>query len=192
VSQQKVLTNFEKANLLRDCRKRMSLSQREMAFKLGLDSTYLSQLENAHRDVDVFYVAKAGEMLAEFEKSNFTKDETATVPTRESCLGYLSEFLDGCTPAQTAWTSVELREHFPFDKWQRAKPAGKFYGISSVSASDAAAAIKAAAALVEQENPSSAHSPSTAGSSGQTAGPSPADAKPTTKMHPVVPKPAPK
>src|SRR5882757_658317 len=102
-------------------RKRLGFSQVQMAEKLNLDSTYLSQLENGRREVDEFYVQRAQELAREFENANKFKasadalrDSLGYVVTRESCLQYVQQFLETCTDAaKLGWTMVELREHFP-------------------------------------------------------------------------------
>jgi transcriptional regulator with XRE-family HTH domain len=128
VSQHKSLTNFDKGKLLMASRKRLGLSQVQMAQKLNLDSTYLSQLENGRREVDEFYVQRAEELVHDFENTNRFKTTIETfresvgqgTPSRESCLEYLRQFLETCTDAaKLGWTAVELKQHFPLDKWAR-------------------------------------------------------------------------
>ena len=62
MSQHKTLTNFEKGKSLLEIRDRLNLTQKAMADLLGLDSTYLSQLENGHRAVSDHYLIKATEI----------------------------------------------------------------------------------------------------------------------------------
>ena len=122
-----------------------------MAQKLNLDSTYLSQLENGRREVDEFYVNRAEEMAREFERvnklrasaeANFQSADQPT-PTRESCIQYLQQFLETCTDAaKLGWTAIELREHFPLDKWA---------ALNSVP--DAVAAQAATRAVAEVQKP---------------------------------------
>ena len=69
MSQQISLTNLEKAKTLRETRKRMGWTQQRMAKELGLDSTYLSQLENDRRPVDEYYITRAGDIAVNIEKS---------------------------------------------------------------------------------------------------------------------------
>src|SRR4051794_17126188 len=123
---QKSVTNEDKGKLLMTARKRLRLSQVQMGQRLNLDPTYLSQLENGKREVDAFYVQRAEEMAREFERENKfqgTSDEvrdaiTQAGPSRESCLEYFREFLETCTDAaRLGWTAVELKQHFPLDKW---------------------------------------------------------------------------
>jgi transcriptional regulator with XRE-family HTH domain len=151
VSQQKNLTNSEKGELLVAARKRLGLNQVQMAQKLNLDSSYLSQLENGRREVDQFYVNRAEEMAREFERVNKLRasaevnfQSTAQpAPTRESCLEYLQQFLETCTDAaKLGWTVIELREHFPLDKWS---------ALNSVP--DAVAAQAATRAVAEVQKP---------------------------------------
>ena len=98
-----------------------------MAEALGLDASYLSQLENGRRKLDDWYLKKAGE----FEKSKSTKIFTKPTPesysmqsTAESCIAYLTGFLETCKePAQVVWTYVELQQRFPMEKWIAPEPA---------------------------------------------------------------------
>jgi transcriptional regulator with XRE-family HTH domain len=45
----------------------------------------------------------------------------APVPEEKSCRDYLDQFLSRCAgdPARFGWTLVELRAHFPLDKWDK-------------------------------------------------------------------------
>jgi len=122
-----------------------------MAQKLNLDSSYLSQLENGRREVDEFYVNRAEELAREFERVNKPRASAEAIresagepaPTRESCLQYLQRFLETCTDAaKLGWTAIELREHFPLDKWE---------SLNSVP--DAVAAQAATRAVAEVQKP---------------------------------------
>lgn len=125
MSQPKPVIKIEKAKQLREMRRRLEWTQQQMAEALGLDPSYLSQLENGRRKLDDWYLKKAGE----FEKTK-TANIFGSVPpesysmesTAESCLAYLKQFLATCKePAKVVWTYVELQQHFPLDKW--AEPA---------------------------------------------------------------------
>lgn len=128
-------------------RKRLGYSQVQMAERLNLDPTYISQLENGRREVDAFYVQRAEEMAREFEarhqfqaSADALRDSPGQV-TRESCLHYLQQFLETCTDAaKLGWTMVELREHFPLAKWGP---------VNSVPDAVAAQAAKRAVAAVQ-------------------------------------------
>lgn len=74
MSQQKVLTNFDKGKILRDARKNLGLNQRDMADRLNIDPTYLSQLETGARNVDDWYLDEVNRLL---EKSNNVKETEA-------------------------------------------------------------------------------------------------------------------
>jgi transcriptional regulator with XRE-family HTH domain len=150
VNANKQLTNADKGKLLMAARKRMGLSQVQMAQKLNLDSTYLSQLENGRREVDEFYVQRAEELAREFEGANKFRGASGEIresiaqagPSRESCLEYFRMFLETCTDAaKLGWTAVELKQHFPLDKWER---------LNSVP--DAVAAQAATRAVAEVQN----------------------------------------
>lgn len=106
------------------------MTQQELAKCLNLDPTYLSQLENAHRKIDDFYVEKVKELVEQKKlgKSNprepqlddliQVKSGDRLVAAKRKCLEYLREYLSTCAKAdQIGWTSVELRERFPLDKW---------------------------------------------------------------------------
>src|SRR5579862_3632078 len=96
-------------------RKRLGFSQVQMAEKLNLDSTYISQLENGRREVDEFYVRRAEEMAEEHENKlkaapDVMREEWSAegIPTRESCLQYFQQFLETCKdPAKLGWAAVE-------------------------------------------------------------------------------------
>ena len=121
MSQLKPVIKNEKAKQLREMRRRLDWTQQQMAEALGLDPSYLSQLENGRRKLDDWYLKKAGE----FEKTKTTNIFGTITPesfsmqsTAESCLAYLKQFLSTCKdPAKIVWTYVELQEHFPLDKW---------------------------------------------------------------------------
>ena len=121
MSQPKPAIKVEKARQLREMRRRLEWTQQQMAEALGLDPSYLSQLENGRRKLDDWYLKKAGE----FEKTkslnifgNVTPESYSLQSTAESCLAYLKQFLSTCKdPAKIIWTYVELQEHFPLDKW---------------------------------------------------------------------------
>jgi transcriptional regulator with XRE-family HTH domain len=189
VSQQKNLANFEKGKLLISARKRLGLSQVEMAQKLNLDSTYLSQLENGRREVDEFYVNRAEELAREFENANKLKAsaeaifETTGQPTRESCLRYLQRFLETCTDAaKLGWTAIELKEHFPLDKWAL---------LNSVPDAVAAQAATRAVAAVQKPGVVYGRSRRAASTSGKTSSRA-SRAGAASNAPPAPPKPAPK
>ena len=191
VSQQKNLTNFDKGKLLIASRKRLGFSQVQMAQKLNLDPTYLSQLENGRREVDEFYVQRAEELAREFEQATRLRESAEAIfdsggqaaPSRESCLQYLQKFLETCTdPARLGWTAVELKEHFPLDKWAR---------LNSVP--DAVAAQAATRAVAEVQKPGVVYGRSrkAASTSGKTSSRA-SRAGAASGAPPAPPNPAPK
>ncbi|HEX3624279.1 MAG TPA: helix-turn-helix transcriptional regulator [Verrucomicrobiae bacterium] len=121
MSAQKSASKTEKAKQLRDVRHRLQWTQQQMAEALGLDASYLSQLENGRRKLDDWYLKKAGE----FEKGKTAKIYDKSTPdaysmqtSAESCLAYLTRFLGTCkVPAHVVWTYVELQQRFPLEKW---------------------------------------------------------------------------
>ena len=126
MNQSKPTIKTEKARQLREMRRRLEWTQQQMAEALGLDPSYLSQLENGRRKLDDWYLKKAGE---------FEKTKTATVfgstasesfslqASAEACITYLTQFLATCKdPAKIVWTYVELQEHFPLNKWAEEGP----------------------------------------------------------------------
>ena len=172
-------------------RKRLGLSQVQMAQKLNLDSTYLSQLENGRREVDEFYVQRAQELAREFENANKFKAAAGEIresigqaaPSRESCLEYLRQFLETCTDAaKLGWTVVELKQHFPLDKWERLNPVP-----------DAVAAQAATRAVAEVQNRGVVYGRSckAASTSGRTSSRA-SHAGAASAGPPAPPKPAPK
>jgi transcriptional regulator with XRE-family HTH domain len=189
VSQQKFLTNLEKGKLLKAARKRLGLSQVQMAQKFNLDSSYVSQLENGRREVDEFYVHRAEELAMEFERANKLKASAEAIfdstgqPTRESCLRYLQQFLETCTDAaKLGWTAIELKEHFPLDKWGQ---------VNSVP--DAVAAQAATRAVAEVQKPGVVYGRSrkAVSTSGKTSSQA-SRAGAASGAPPAPPKPAPK
>src|SRR5580692_3128962 len=126
MSQPKPVIKIEKAKQLREMRRRLEWTQQQMAEALGLDPSYLSQLENGRRKLDDWYLKKAGE----FEKGKSTKIYDKSTPeaysmqtSAESCLAYLTRFLATCKePAQVVWTFVELQQRFPLEKWTAPEP----------------------------------------------------------------------
>jgi transcriptional regulator with XRE-family HTH domain len=189
MSQYKSLTNFDKGKLLQAARKRLGLSQVEMAKKLNLDSSYISQLENGRREVDEFYVQRAEELAQEFEKANKFKisaeaihDSSGQV-TPENCLDYLRQFLATCTDAaKLGWTAVELKEHFPLNKWAK---------FNSVPDAVAAQAAKQALAEVQQPGVVYGRSRKAASTSGKISSRA-SRAGEASGSRPAFPKPAPK
>ena len=121
MNQTKPIIKIEKAKQLREMRRRLEWTQQQMAEALGLDPSYLSQLENGRRKLDDWYLKKAGE----FEKTKTTNIFGSVTPesfslqsTAEACISYLTQFLATCKdPAKVVWTYVELQEHFPLAKW---------------------------------------------------------------------------
>jgi transcriptional regulator with XRE-family HTH domain len=191
MNSQKHMTNLEKGKLLMASRKRLGLSQVEMAQKLNLDSTYLSQLENGRREVDEFYVQRAEELAREFENVNKFKGAAETIremngqagPSREGCLEYVRQFLETCTDAaKLGWTAVELKQHFPLDKWER---------LNSVPDAVAAQAASRAVAEVQHGGVVYGRSRKAASTSGKTSSRA-SRAGAASGSPPIPPKPAPK
>lgn len=160
-----------------------------MAQKLNLDPTYLSQLENGRREVDEFYVNRAEELAREFESASQLKASVEAIfdamdqPTRESCLRYLQQFLETCTDAaKLGWTAIELKEHFPLDKWAQ---------LNSVP--DAVAAQAATRAVAQVQNPGVVYGRSRkAASTSEKTSSRASRAGAASNAPPTPPKPAPK
>jgi transcriptional regulator with XRE-family HTH domain len=189
--QTKQLTNSDKGKLLMAARKRLGFSQVQMAQELNLDSTYLSQLENGRREVNEFYVQRAEEMARERENENRFRDSVEAAResldqaalTRESCLQYFQQFLNTCTDAtKLGWTAVELKEHFPLDKWAP---------LNSVPDAVATQAAKRAVAGVQKRGVVYGRSRKVASTSGKTSSRA-SRAGAASGSQPVPPKPAPK
>jgi transcriptional regulator with XRE-family HTH domain len=156
VSQQQTLTKLEKAKSLRGIRKRLGWTQPRMAKALGLDFTYLSQLENGKRDLDDWYLQRANEIALEVEKSKNVKGEASREESelRAKCHAYLDETLDACRGDldQVTWTYVELQRRFP-----RTQPATRpenpayrpFNSVSAAEAEESAAASERALEVQE-------------------------------------------
>ena len=127
MSVQKPLIKTEKAKQLREMRRRLEWTQQQMAEALGLDPSYLSQLENGRRKLDDWYLKKAGEFeknkAAGILSASADSESYSLQSTAESCIAYLRQFLTTCKdPAKIVWTYVELQEHFPLDKWVEPEP----------------------------------------------------------------------
>lgn len=145
-------TKTEKAKQLRDVRHRLQWTQQQMAEALGLDASYLSQLENGRRKLDDWYLKKAGE----FEKGKATKIYDKTTPeaysmqtSAESCIAYLTRFLGTCKePAHVVWTYVELQQRFPLEKWTAPEPE-----INSAQPSAAAEKAPKPTAVSDRDRP---------------------------------------
>ena len=188
---QKSMTNADKGKLLMAARKRLGLSQVQMAQKLNLDHTYLSQLENGRREVDEFYVQRAEELAREFENVNTFQATSGEIrdamaqagPSREGCLEYFKLFLETCTDAaRLGWTAVELKQHFPLDKWAR---------LNSVPDAVAAQAATRAVAEVQQPGVVYGRSRKAASTSGKISSRA-SRAGAASGAPPIPPKPAPK
>ena len=191
VNAYKQLTDSDKGKLLIAARKRLGLNQVQMAQRLNLDSTYLSQLENGRRAVDEFYVQRAEELAREFENANKFKASAGEIresiaqggPSRESCLEYFKAFLETCTDAaRLGWTAVELKQHFPLDKWAR---------LNSVPDAVAAQAATRAVAEVQKRGVVYGRSRKAASTSGKISARA-SRAGAASGGPPVPPKPAPK
>lgn len=123
------MTNIDKGKVLLGLRKRLGLKQKEMAKKLGLHVSYLSQLEKGRRTLDPFYLEQAERMVAEFEKSKIVKVPHGTggsATVRGQCEEHMDHFLDTCEEDvnRLGWTLIELQTVFPLNKWGRGQEAG--------------------------------------------------------------------
>ena len=120
-----------------------------MAKAMGLDKSYLSQLENGRRPVDEFYVARA----ADIEKSNLinaqqVRESTASYSDdsiQQRCHRYLSSVLEECRHDEDRlrWTFVELQRHFPL---KESRPPAPPLSSARQSAVEATASSHAGAA----------------------------------------------
>jgi len=135
-----------------------------MAKALGLDFTYLSQLETGRREVDEWYVMKARELAEKIEKSKNVKGypvETADAVNligeiRQRCHLYVDRLLDAYeadgTPDLLVWLVVELERHFPIGPVKSPaaeNPASRPF--SSISPSEAEGSVAAAEKALEME-----------------------------------------
>jgi transcriptional regulator with XRE-family HTH domain len=111
----------------------LGLTQQRLAELLGLDATYLSQLENGHRRIDDWWVEKIKDLAASnFGFPNIVQsnpvpeakfDDLNRKPvSKETCMAYLARFLDQCdSPAKLGWAYYELQERFPLRKWAKSQ-----------------------------------------------------------------------
>ena len=169
------MTNIEKAKFLRECRKKMGLTQADMAQRLGLDATYLSQLENDRRPIDDFYIDKVKDIQsrrgdAGDHGGGYVLNDRGPDPIgvgKKKCLNHMRDYLSGCNDAnEVAWTLVELRHHFPLKGWQdqishdakfetREPMAGEDKAVSDAARGSADAALdlaKADKGLINRKN----------------------------------------
>ncbi len=134
-----------------------------MADSLGLDPTYLSQLENAHRNVDDFYLSRATQLVRDFEKANKVKDHSLQEEGEAYGISMVDRIRDytnrviheyGTDPDRLAWIYVEMTRHFPLPAPKRQVP------LSSESLSESAGQFSAAAErALELEHQSHSRSP---------------------------------
>jgi transcriptional regulator with XRE-family HTH domain len=151
-----------KGSELREIRQRLGWTQVRMAAAIGLDPTYVSQLETGRQVLDDSYLAKARDIEA-IEKSKRLKvgeEPPELMGVRLKCHTYLGRVLDACQGDRDreVWTYVELQRHFPLPA-QTAGAGGEVMtfgagpqGPSSAKASaEEAEAIRAAEAVVDRE-----------------------------------------
>lgn len=109
---------------LKAARKRLGWNQEELAKALGLDRSYLSQLENG-REIQPWVwerleVIERG-VKAGVDKSTACREESTAPgsPLEMQCREYLDDFLQTChgDAAHLGWTLVELKKKFPLDLW---------------------------------------------------------------------------
>lgn len=133
----------------------------EFAKALNLDASYVSQLENAKRRIDDWYVDRAKAMLEAGDSNfDFSKSDVDELSIREACVQHLIQFLDTCRGDLTklGWALVELRNSFPLSKWGnlddvsgRGKESGIHAPVSSDENIDPDKITRIASAIVKRE-----------------------------------------
>lgn len=171
----KVSLDVEK---LKSARKRLGWDQKKMGEALGLDRSYISQLENGARAIKPWVLERLEiierGVAAGVEKSTpSTLNEArtpyrpapvtlkSTSPLAQRCLDHCVEFIDGCEDDanRLGWTLVELQTRFPLNKWLESPGTGappSIHGASSIVAEKIralgpGAVAKARAAAQEHE-----------------------------------------
>jgi len=167
-----------------------------MAERLGLDPTYLSQLENSHRNVDDFYLSRAAQVVEDFEKTNKVKGDVLREETPPALItsdlvdrirGYINRVIHeyGTDQDRLSWILIELTRHFPLPA--RTQPAPSSESLYSAAARFSSAAEKA----LELERPGHSRSPAVDVPIEQKSEPSPGGAT-ESKGKQSPPGPAPK
>jgi transcriptional regulator with XRE-family HTH domain len=156
---------------LKAARTRLKWNQKQMADAIGLDRSYLSQLENGERTIrpwilDRVEVIEREQRLSAVEKSMSlaeTSEQSQHGALLTQCREHLNAFLETCEDdaARIGWTLVELRRKFPLDYWA-GEPEGRtpvIHGLSSTLSEKARSAGRVAASKVLKEHGAQSHSP---------------------------------
>jgi transcriptional regulator with XRE-family HTH domain len=155
---------------LKAARNRLKWNQEQMAHALGLDRSYLSQLETGARTIKPWVLDRV-EVIERGVNAGVEKPMAFVETSQQSqhgslltqCREHLNAFLDKCgaDPAKLGWTLVELRRKFPLDYWE-GEPEVRtpvIHGLSSTLSEKARSAGRVAAAKVLKEHGAQSHSP---------------------------------
>jgi transcriptional regulator with XRE-family HTH domain len=118
---------------LKTTRKRLGWDQAQMAKELGLNRSYLSQLENGARTIQPWVIKRLEEVELGADKGiakirSALKDALqgygeltpSTAAMARACMEYMAGFLErtGQDVVRLAWALDELHRRFPLDKWE--------------------------------------------------------------------------
>jgi transcriptional regulator with XRE-family HTH domain len=120
----------EDVEILKGVRKRLGWDQAHMAHELGLNRSYLSQLENGARPIQPWVIERvtsieAGAGKAMMALSDAVRGYGGLPPSAaalaRSCVEHLAQFLEkaGADIVRLSWTVDELHRRFPLSKWDR-------------------------------------------------------------------------
>ena len=115
---------------LREVRKRLGWDQAHMAHELGLNRSYLSQLENGARPIQPWVIERVTSIEAGAGKAMMALSEAvrgygnlppSASALARSCVEHLAAFLEkaGADIVRLSWTVDELHKRFPVTKWDK-------------------------------------------------------------------------
>lgn len=117
---------------LKAARKRAGISQERLAEIVGKTKGAVGNWETGENQPGpdtlrkvAAAVGQSVDYLLTGEGGYVASIEAKTTGEKGKCVRYLEEFLERCeTGDQVSWTYIELRIHFPLDKWTK-QPAAK-------------------------------------------------------------------
>jgi hypothetical protein len=119
--------NEENVKILTHAWEDSGLSQGAFAQRIGIHRSYLNSLLGGKIEIQPWILEKLKELEPPVKKSTGVEMLDSGNPyhvhvgveKRNECLTYILNFVDSCTNEdQLAWTLIELKEHFPLDKWK--------------------------------------------------------------------------
>lgn len=120
----------EDVEILKGVRKRLGWDQAHMAHELGLNRSYLSQLENGARPIQPWVIERVTSIEAGAGKAMMALSEAvrgygglppSAAALARSCVEHLAQFLEkaGADIVRLSWTVDELHRRFPLTKWDK-------------------------------------------------------------------------